>query len=61
VLYKGDLGNPPVLVACDIENYYVSIEFTGYRTRVEQFKSADLQNAETRELLRRVFVTLRSH
>lgn len=54
VLYKGDLGNPPVLVACDIENYYVSIEFTGYRTRVEQFKHADLQNAATRDLLRLV-------
>ncbi len=56
LLYKGDLGNPPVLVACDIENYYVSIEFTGYRTRVEQFKNADLQNAATRELLRQVFL-----
>ena len=55
VLYKGDLGNPPVLVACDIENYYVSIEFTGYRTQVEQFTNADLQNAATRDLLRQVF------
>jgi hypothetical protein len=55
ILYKGDLGNPPVLVACDIENYYVSIEFTGYRTQVEQFTNADLQNAATRDLLRQVF------
>ena len=55
ILYKGDLGNPPVLVACDIANYYVSIEFTGYRTRVEQFTNADLQNAATRDLLRLVF------
>ncbi|MEI6778326.1 MAG: DNA methyltransferase [Chloroflexales bacterium] len=55
VLYKGDLGNPPVLVACDIENYYVSIEFTGYRTQVEQFTNADLHNASTRELLRQIF------
>jgi hypothetical protein len=55
LLYKGDLGNPPVLVACDIANYYVSIEFTGYRTQVEQFTNADLQNAATRDLLRQVF------
>ena len=55
ILYKGDLGNPPVLVACDIANYYVSIEFTGYRTQVEQFTNADLQNAATRDLLRQVF------
>jgi hypothetical protein len=55
VLYKGDLDNPPVLVACDIASYEVSIEFTGYRSRVERFTNADLQNAATRDLLRLVF------
>src|SRR5438876_8808025 len=55
LLYKEDLGNPPVLVVCDIANYEVHIAFTGYQTRVERFTSADLANASTRELLRQVF------
>jgi hypothetical protein len=54
-LYKGDLGNPPILVVCDIANYEVYIEFNGYQTRVEKFKNEDLANASTRQLLRRVF------
>lgn len=55
VLYKGDLGNPPVLVTCDIENFEVYVEFTGYPTRYEKFKNEDLQSASTRELLRLAF------
>src|SRR5437764_2544903 len=55
LLYKEDLGNPPVLVVSDIANYEVHIAFTGYRTRVEKFTNADLANASTRELLRQVF------
>ena len=37
LLYREDLYNPPVLVACDIASYEVHIAFTGYRTRVERF------------------------
>jgi hypothetical protein len=55
LLYKEDLDNPPILVACDIANYEVHIAFTGYRTRVERFTNADLANQSTRELLRLVF------
>jgi type II restriction/modification system DNA methylase subunit YeeA len=55
LLYKEDLDNPPILVACDIANYEVHIAFTGYPTRVHRFTNADLQNASTRELLRQVF------
>ena len=55
LLYKEDLGNPPVLVVCDIATYEVHIAFTGYRTRVEKCTNADLANASTRELLRLVF------
>jgi hypothetical protein len=55
LLYKEDLGNPPVLVVSDIANYEVHIAFTGYRTRIERFANADLANASTRELLRQVF------
>lgn len=53
-LYQEDLDNPPVLVACDIANYEVHIAYTGYRTRVEKFKNADLANLGTRYLLRKV-------
>jgi hypothetical protein len=52
LLYKEDLGNPPVLVVCDIASYEVHIAFTGYRTRVEKFTNADLANGSTCELLR---------
>jgi hypothetical protein len=41
-------------VACDIANYEVHVEFTGYTSRVVSFTNADLQNADTRELLRQV-------
>jgi hypothetical protein len=51
LLYKEDLDNPPVLVACDIANYEVHISYTGYKTRVEKFTNADLANASARELL----------
>ena len=55
LLYKEDLDNPPILVACDIANYEVHIAFTGYSTRIERFTNADLANVSTRELLRLVF------
>jgi hypothetical protein len=54
LLYRADLDNPPVLVACDIASYEIHIEFTGHKTRVERFTNADLINAETRDLLRLV-------
>jgi type II restriction/modification system DNA methylase subunit YeeA len=53
-LYRADLDNPPILVACDIANYEVHIEFTGFSSKVVNFTNADLQNADTRELLRQV-------
>ncbi|HEU4326919.1 MAG TPA: DNA methyltransferase [Roseiflexaceae bacterium] len=55
LLYKGDLDNPPVLVACDIATYEVHVDFTGHKSRVERFVNADLANTSTRELLRAVF------
>jgi hypothetical protein len=50
-LYKEDLDNPPVLVACDIATYEVHVVFTGYQTRVYTFTNADLENASSREVL----------
>jgi hypothetical protein len=50
-LYKEDLDNPPILIACDIATYEVHIVFTGYQTRVHTFTNEDLENAATREIL----------
>lgn len=55
LLYKDDLDNPPVLIACDIANYEVHVAFTGYPSRVHKFTNRDLENAHTRELLRKAF------
>ena len=54
-LYKDDLANPPVLMACDIARYEVHIVFTGYSTRIHKFTNRDLENASIRELLRLAF------
>lgn len=55
LLYKESLENPPILVVCDIKRYEVHIAYTGYRTRVETFTNADLQNKGFRDLLLQVF------
>lgn len=52
VSYKGDLGNPPVLVVCDIARYVLRVEYTGTPTRKYEFANADLENVSTRDLLR---------
>ena len=55
ILYKGDLGNPPILVVSDIARIQISIEFTGYPTREIEFSNADLLNVSARETLRLIF------
>lgn len=55
LLYKDDLDNPPVLVACDIANYEVHVAFTGYPSRVYNFTNRDLENQQFRDLLRKAF------
>ncbi|NJL06175.1 MAG: class I SAM-dependent DNA methyltransferase, partial [Chloroflexaceae bacterium] len=52
LLYKDDLGNPPVLVVCDIERYILRVVYTGTPTIKHEFTNADLENTTTRELLR---------
>lgn len=53
--YRGDLDNPPILVACNIDEYAVHIEFTGHRSRVEPFKNEDVASLKFRELMHLVF------
>jgi type II restriction/modification system DNA methylase subunit YeeA len=55
LLYKEDLGNPPILVVCDIATYEVHIAFTGYPTKIHRFTNSDIANASTRELLKQIF------
>ena len=52
LLYKDDLDNPPILIACDLAHYEIHVAFTGYPSRVHSFTNADLANASVRELLR---------
>ena len=52
LLYKDDLDNPPILIACDLAHYEIHVAFTGYPSRVHRFTNADLANASVRDLLR---------
>ncbi len=52
LLYKDDLDNPPILIACDLAHYEIHVAFTGYPSRVHSFTNADLANASVRDLLR---------
>ena len=56
ILYKGDLGNPPILVVSDIARIQIFIEFTGYPTREIEFSNADLLHVSARETLRLIFL-----
>lgn len=51
LLYKDDLDNPPILIACDLAHYEIHVAFTGYPSRVHSFTNADLANASVRDLL----------
>ena len=53
LLYKDDLDNPPILIACDLAHYEIHVAFTGYPSRVHAFTNRDLENASVRDLLRR--------
>jgi hypothetical protein len=53
--YRGDLENPPILIACNVEEYAVHIEFTGHRSRVEPFANEDVASLKFREFMRLVF------
>jgi len=55
VLYAGDLENPPLLVVCDLVNFEVHTNFTGTPKQVYRFTIHDLEQPETRQLLKWVF------
>lgn len=55
LLYRDDLENPPLLVVCDLVNFEVHTNFTGTPKQVHRFTIHDLENPETRQLLKWVF------
>nr|MBA3824958.1 class I SAM-dependent DNA methyltransferase [Ktedonobacterales bacterium] len=54
--YAGALGNPPLLVVCDMARIRIVPQFTGYVTTPIEFTTADLVQAPVREQLRHLWL-----
>ncbi|MBA3825203.1 MAG: class I SAM-dependent DNA methyltransferase [Ktedonobacterales bacterium] len=54
--YAGALGNPPLLVVCDMARIRIVPQFTGYVTTPIEFTTADLLQAPVREQLRQLWL-----
>lgn len=53
--YREDLGNPPLLIVCDLFRFEIHTNFTGTKKTVYAFTIDDLDQPGTLDLLRRVF------
>ena len=53
--YSGDLGNPPLLIASDMDRIEIRTRFTGFPTTVHTITLADFTKSSSLDLLRRVF------
>ncbi len=53
--YREDLGNPPLLVVCDLHTFEIHTNFTGTKKTVYRFTVDDLDQPETLAILRAVF------
>jgi hypothetical protein len=53
--YSGDLGNPPLLIASDMDRIEIRTRFTGFPTTVHTITLADFTKSSNLETLRRVF------
>ena len=53
--YRSDLGNPPLLVVCDLETIEIHTNFTNTNEKVITYKLDDLKQAEKRQGLRRLW------
>jgi hypothetical protein len=51
--YREDLGNPPLLIVCDLFRFEIHTNFTGTRTVVHALTLDDLDPPATLDLLRR--------
>ncbi len=53
--YREDLGNPPLLVVCDIERFEVHTNFTNSTKKVYSFTNDELSEPENLRVLRALF------
>tara|TARA_R110002072_G_scaffold42064_12_gene118124 strand:- start:71759 stop:74809 length:3051 start_codon:yes stop_codon:yes gene_type:complete len=53
--YREGLENPPLMVVCDITNYEIHTNFTGYKPEVHAFTLDQLSDSGKLNLLKRVF------
>ncbi|MBA2781700.1 MAG: class I SAM-dependent DNA methyltransferase [Rubrobacteraceae bacterium] len=53
--YREDLGNPPLLVVCDIDRFQVHTNFTNTAKRVYAFTNEELPEPENLRVLRALF------
>ena len=53
--YREGLENPPLMVVCDITNYEIHTNFTGYKPEVHAFTLDQLSDPGKLSLLKRVF------
>ena len=53
--YREDLGNPPLLVVCDLDRFEIHTNFTGTAKHVYEFTLATLDRPESLRVLRAVF------
>ncbi len=55
LLYREDLGNPPLLVVCDLDRFEVHTNFTGTAKVVHEFNLEGLAEPKNLDVLRRLF------
>jgi len=55
LLYREDLGNPPLLVVCDMDRFELHTNFTDTVNRVYDFNLAGLAAPSNIDVLRRLF------
>tara|TARA_R110002111_G_scaffold261268_1_gene333905 strand:+ start:515 stop:3565 length:3051 start_codon:yes stop_codon:yes gene_type:complete len=58
--YREDLGNPPLMIVCDITNYEIHTNFTGYKPEVYTFTLDQLSDSGNLSILKRVFTDPKS-
>lgn len=54
-LYREDLGNPPLLVVCDLDRFEIHTNFTGTTKQVHAFDLAGLAAPANLDILRKLF------
>ena len=55
LLYREDLGNPPLLIVCDLDRFEMHTNFTGTAKRVYAFGLAELPDPANLAVLRAAF------